>query len=193
MEKIDYTTYQGFMAPDADLSLLRDRQGRMRTRSLFFEAFDYRSRDSGLKPLYTLAEDTKHGLPSFWKIYMECPTEYEAAIKLVGSIRHWDTLLNANWFLNPTLRDTNGHYVLGLEKWRDYKEQKDLAFARSTLLRLAKEGNVAAAKALLGERQVVEPKKQVARKKEADEVAPLMDSEDQAVQRDAQLLKLISK
>lgn len=192
MEKIDYENYQGFMAPDADLSLLRDKQGRMRTRSLFFEAFDYRSKDSGLKPLYTLAEDTKHGLPSFWKIYMECSTEYEAAIKLVGSIRHWDTLLNANWFLNPTLRDTNGHYVLGLEKWREYKEQKDLAFARATLIRLAKEGNVAAAKALYGEAQPA-IKKTTVRKKEADEVAPAMDSEDQAVQRDAQLLQLVSK
>lgn len=190
MDKIDYSSYLGFEAADADTSVLRDGQGRMRTRSLFYETFDYRVKGGSLEPLYTLAEDTKHGLPSFWKIYMECPTEFQAAIRLVGGIRHWDVLVNTKWFMNPTLRDTNGNYVLGLEKWREYRARRDNDLAKAVLIKLAGEGNVAAAKALLAadRAEVVTDAK---KKKEADTVSPVMDSEDQAVLRDAQLLKLV--
>ena len=191
MDKIDYESYQGFMAQDADLSLLRDKNNRMRTRSLFYEAFDYRAKESGLSPIYTLSEDTKYGLPPFWKVYMSCSTEYEAACKLVGGIRHWDALLNTKWFLNPTLRDMNGNYVLGLEKWREYKEQQDQAFAKTVLINLAKQGNVAAAKALLVPDKLAEAKPVAKRKKEEDEVGAHMDSEGQAIMNDAKLLKLI--
>lgn len=190
MDKIDYENYQGFLAADADESVLRDSVGRMRTRSLFHETFDYRTKASGMTPLYTLAEDTKHGLPSFWRIYMTCLTEYDAARKLVGGIRHWDALLATRWFHTPTLRDSNGHYILGLNKWREYKEQQDQSYVRELLLSMAKGGNVAAAKALLTEKAPI-PKTTEKKKKEADEVSAQMDSEDQAVQKDAQLLKLV--
>lgn len=189
-DKIDYDDYMGFADPKADKSVLKDGRGVLRTRSLFKETFDYRVKDPNLVPLYTLAEDTKHGLPSIWRIFMDCDTETEAALKIVGSLRHWDVLCNCRWFQKPELRDTNGIYVLGLDKWREYKAKKEQDMIKSVLMQLALSGNVNAAKALLAGQKVEEPKV-TAKKKKEEEVAPMLNSEEADIMADSKLLQLV--
>ena len=78
----------------------KDKMGRWRTQSLFFELYLVDAEAKGLEPIYTLKADDWKGLPSFKRIYIECedPTEYTAAIKLLGYWEHWQKLTEAGWF-----------------------------------------------------------------------------------------------
>ena len=81
---------------------LKDRQGRYRTQSLFHELIQWNTRQN-YEPLYTLAEeDGKFGLPSARQIYLQAedPTEYEAAMALVGSWDHWQKLMGNEGFMD---------------------------------------------------------------------------------------------
>lgn len=80
--------------------VLRDKQGRYRTQSLFKE-YEYQSTD--YPPLWTLKEEDftnrnlstdKVELPSLKKLYMEIadPTEYEFAMQAFGTWKQWDKI-----------------------------------------------------------------------------------------------------
>lgn len=93
---------------------LKDRIGRPRTLSLFWE---HRLPDY-VAP-YTLKDYDHEGCMSMYQKYMEYsdPTEYSVALGLLGSWKHWQTLCAAPWF-KP--------YI---EQWRGELKQK-LAYER---------------------------------------------------------------
>jgi len=142
MDNYDYIAYLGYSDPDADRSLMKDVGGRYRT-NIFYE-FN-KSRHEDYPPLYTMREDEWKGLPSAYRIYMTSDSEYEAAMKLVGSWAHWQRLLKCKPFMN------GGEEIgiwMGLEQWREEKAIQDQAMAYNQLKTSAAGGNVAAQKLL---------------------------------------------
>lgn len=75
---------------------LRDVNGRYRTQSLFLETHT----GSNDAPVYTLRHHEHNGLPSARQVYLEAadPTEFRAAIALLGSWEHWQRLTRTGWF-----------------------------------------------------------------------------------------------
>jgi hypothetical protein len=143
MDRSYYITYQGFSDPDADRSILKDSIGRYRT-NIFYE-FN-KSAQEDYPPLYTMREDEWKGLPSAYRIYMESDSEYEAAMKLVGSWAHWQRLLKCKPFINGG--EDLGIWM-GLDQWREEKAIQDKAVAYNQLKMSAMGGNVQAQKLLL--------------------------------------------
>jgi hypothetical protein len=96
-------------------------------------------------PMYTMYELPKDDLPSAYQIYMQSESEYEAAMKLVGSWTHWQRLCKSNKFMNGSEMES----WTGLASWREEKEIKDKAYAYMLLKVSAADGNVQAQKAVL--------------------------------------------
>jgi len=70
--------------------------------------------------------------------------EYDAAIKLVGSMAHWRKLCALSWFLQ-------GRTLCGFEgliQWREDMAARDATEAKRVLLDQCKQDNVSAARAL---------------------------------------------
>lgn len=103
------------MSKNYSFSELKDKQGRYRTLSLFWE-YGYinnqRAEEGGLKPLFTLKDQdiVKDGVtyPSLKKIYMTYEHvpgyEYEFAIDVFNSWDHWNKLVNSTAFLRDTIK-----------------------------------------------------------------------------------------
>ena len=138
-----YITYTGFSDPDTDRSVLKDSIGRYRT-NIFYE-FN-KSAQADYPPLYTMREDEWKGLPSAYRIYMASDSEYEAAMKLVGSWAHWQRLLKCKPFMKGG--EDMGIWM-GLEQWREEKAIRDKAQAYNQIKLSAAGGNVQAQKLLL--------------------------------------------
>ena len=137
---MDYYSFIGFADPQADRSILKDSMGRYRT-NIFYE-FNKVAHEE-YPPLYTMREDEWAGLPSAYQIYMLSDSEYEAALKLVGSWQHWQRLLKCRPFMEGS--DDGGAWV-GLESWRKEKEIREKALAFNQLKISAAGGNVTAQK-----------------------------------------------
>jgi hypothetical protein len=135
-----HANYVGFSEPDCDRRILKDSTGRYRT-NLFYEFNKARQED--YPPLYTMREEPWMGLPSAYQIYMFSDSEYEAALKLVGSWHHWQRLLKSRPFVEGT---QDGVQWTGLQVWRDEKEIRDKATAYNQLKMNAAQGNVQAQK-----------------------------------------------
>ena len=111
---------------------------RHSTQALFYE---YRHKSSSkIQAPYTLKNyDVNIGGRHYRSMYMEymaCDSEYEAAIKLLGSYAHWLRLTKTNWF---------APYI---EEWEEERNIRDDALARSVIIRLTDAHNVTAAKSL---------------------------------------------
>lgn len=117
-----------------------------RTLSLFEETNSHPT----LLSVYSLKEDDGN-FPSAHRIYMNAPTEYHAALELLGSYDHWKTLASAQWFLTGRINGQSIPGFSGLLNWRIEKEAKAAAIAKQTLITNAQNGETAAAKALLTE------------------------------------------
>lgn len=135
----DHLIFEGFSDPETDRSILKDSIGRYRT-NLFLE-FN-KSRHEFSPPIYTMRELPHKGLLSAYLIYMNSDSEYDAALKLVGSWQHWQKLLKSKAFLSGT---DAGQWT-GVQAWRDEKEFKDRAVAYDQLRVNAATGNVQAQK-----------------------------------------------
>lgn len=123
-----------------DYSVLKDKMGRFRTRSLFKEMWKLNP-NLDAPPLFSLKfEDDKDDLISLKRIYLESndPTEYRFAVGLFKDPRHWRTLCGLEWF-SPFV-----------EKWRWELRAKLRAQAIDNLIRLS-EDNLQAIKALATE------------------------------------------
>jgi hypothetical protein len=114
----------------------------MRSANLFLEATD---NVESYAPLYSLRDHDGNGLPSAYLIYMTSTDEYDAATKLVGSMRHWRKLLNATWFMegNPSKG------FEGLNQWRLDMADRDASQGKSALIKQMKKGDTSAARKLL--------------------------------------------
>jgi len=106
-----------------------------------------------------------HGITyrSMYLIYMSCDSEYEAAIKILGSYPHWQRLASTNWF--------NEH----LSKWKEEMSLREDALAKSKLVSLTERGNVTAARTLLSTapKSVGRPKKAGTRKSDTKDESDL--------------------
>ena len=143
MYDYDYhVTFVGYLDPRKDRSLLKDSMGRYRTN--IFHEFN-KTRHEEYPPLYTMREDSHSGLPSAYQIYMASDSEYEAAMKLVGSWNHWNRLLKSRPFMEGP---EEGATWVGLTEWRKEKQIKDKATAYNQLKISAAGGNVPAQKLL---------------------------------------------
>lgn len=104
---------------------------------------------------------------SMYLIYMNCDSEYEAAMTLLGSWPHWRKLARAKWF------------KIHLDAWNEELEIRENALAKSKLIQLTEAGNVTAARTLLtGKKSAVgKPKKSGKRKaddKDSDDLDAML-------------------
>lgn len=138
-EEDEYQTRKQQLLPKHDDELPIDPAFRHMTKGMFYE-FRHQS-TSELTPIFTLKPydfTDVHGntYASVYLLYMECDSEYEAAIKILGSYNHWKKLARAGWFSSY------------LEEWEAERNIRDEAIARSTLIAAAEAGNVTAANSI---------------------------------------------
>lgn len=126
------------------MSKFKDVMNRYRTESLFLEMIQSTVVDK-YDPLYTLRPGSRKGLPSAYDIYMDSDSEYEAAIRIVGEMKHWRRLCKLKWFMEGS---PDGLWD-GLKQWRLDKAEKDQNEAIKLLKEQAQNGNVTAQKTLL--------------------------------------------
>ena len=135
---INYEEYKGFLDPTADREVLISKHNKPLTATLFVERdamWAIKGQES--RAIYTLGEREREGLPSAYKIYMASVDEYEAAMKLVGSLYHWQALCECDWFMEE------------LKQWRAHLALKDFSLAKSVTLKEARGGDGPAARKLL--------------------------------------------
>lgn len=121
-------------------------------KKLTFGLFQETTRPAQYKkfcPVYTLQENSiwiaepwNVWIPSAKQIYVRSTSEYEAAIKLVGSIEYWNRLLYHDWFVegNDDYRWTS------LNQWREEQRMRKQHLAENILLQKAMNGDTQAAK-----------------------------------------------
>lgn len=99
------------------MSKYKDTKSRMRTQSLFYET-NYGKPKEGLEPIFTLKDEDHKGGDTIYRsmrsiyINMGDPTEYDFAMEVLGSWRHWKKLLD-NKIIRP--------YI---DQWREELEIK---------------------------------------------------------------------
>lgn len=108
------------------------------TAGLFWERRGVsKAEERGFSPIYNLGTLDHDGTLSMYQIYMQCATEYEAALVLLGSLRHWANLLECKWFIPH------------IEQWRKDMAYRDESIGRAAILAGAAGGNTAAGAHLL--------------------------------------------
>lgn len=125
------------------------------TEGLFYETLQMKNKAD--EAVYTLQDRDRGNTPSAYLIYMSSVDEYEAALKLVGSMRHWRKLSNLKWF-----KEGRTDYGFdGLNQWRLDMEARDQSSAKKQLIVAAEEGNVAAMKSIHSMKPKQDTNKQV--------------------------------
>lgn len=119
-----------------------DRRGALKTELLFQETIKA-DRLENYSPMFTLKEQDTD-LPSAYKIYMSSTDEYEAAMKLLGSMRHWRRLCGLKWFMEGI--PMSGFD--GIRSWRRDMELRDKSVSKKQLLDAAEAGVVSAQRAI---------------------------------------------
>lgn len=119
-----------------------DRRGALKTELLFQETIKA-DRLENYSPMFTLKEQDTD-LPSAYKIYMSSTDEYEAAMKLLGSMRHWRRLCGLKWFMEGI--PMSGFD--GLRSWRRDMALRDKSKSKRQLMDAAEAGVVSAQRAL---------------------------------------------
>lgn len=186
MDRNYHETFIGFADPDRDRGILKDSMGRYRT-NIFYE-FN-KTRHEEYPPLYTMREETWAGLPSAYLIYMLSDSEYEAAMKLVGSWNHWQRLLKCKPFMEGS--DESGSWV-GLQQWREEKRIQEKAHAFNQLKISAAQGNVTAQKIIYdGEKENAKGRGRPS-KAEVAKAAKEQAVQEESVKKDLARLGVIS-
>jgi len=121
-----------------------DNSNRPRTESLFLETFR-RDLKGDYEPVYTMRPFDHKGCRSAYLIYMNADTEFDAAMQIVGDMRHWRRLCGLKWFM----KGSEDGLFDGLETWRKDKAEKDATEIIRQLKDKAADGNVPAQKILL--------------------------------------------
>jgi len=143
---IDYSSYIGFNIPNFDTETFKDTRGSLRTKSLFYETITVDAIAAGWRPTYSIRESNKKTeLPSAYRIFMSSVDEYEAALKIVGSLKHWRKLCECTWFMEG---DKPRNFD-GLIQWREDMRLRDASLAKRQLVASAKEGDASSSRKLL--------------------------------------------
>lgn len=123
---------------------LRGGNNIMFTQGLFYE---FGNSDA----IYTLkSEDvTRDGKTyiSVYKVFLESTDEYEAAMRIVGSMQHWRKLCSQSWFTDGM----DVHSWEGIKQAREDMVVRDKSLAKKQLMEAAVSGNVTAMKTIYGE------------------------------------------
>lgn len=107
------------------------------TMALFWEhRYACRWKERGITPVYNLGYTDHDGTLSMPQIYLQCVSEREAALVLLGSWAHWKRLMATDWFMKH------------LTKWREDKLEQDGELGIEVIREQASKGNVQAAKYL---------------------------------------------
>ena len=164
-EEVKLPTQEGeARLPDMkDFSKLFNARGVFFYRQMFYEHSTPASRKTS-PPVFTLKVREHEGLPSAYQVYMDSVDEYDAATKLCPSLKEWDKLKNADWFLNgdPTCAHD------GLLVWRDHMKARDASAMKELLISKAENGDTAAMKAVLAETKAKAPVGRKTKKVKAD-------------------------
>ena len=75
-------------------AILIDQLGVMRTETLFYDMSDNARREK-YSTLYSMRKDNHYGCISAYQVYMSAIDEYDAAMRLVESMRHWKKALQS--------------------------------------------------------------------------------------------------
>ena len=175
----------GFSDPDKDRSVLKFPTGRRRLN--LFKEFNMTAHED-YPPLYTMREESFRGLPSAYQIYMESESEYEAAIKLVGSWTHWKLFLECKDFFEGPSRSGIGW--TGVKSWREEKEIQDAARAYQQLKVSAEMGNVQAQKEIWA--NLTKSKKGAPSKAEIAKAAKEAAESTASIKEDLKRLELVT-
>lgn len=134
---------------------LRGKNGVYMTQALFYE------QPSGEDEIakFTLKDYDHKGYISMYLVYMQYDTEYEAALRLLGSWKHWCKLKELAWFKEH------------VDAWNAERDLRDKALAKQQLKENAENGNVTAQRLLYtGEEKKTTRKKKTEEKKAGDVV-----------------------
>lgn len=170
---MDYSTYKGFMSDD-----MNPRDYYSSSPSCLFKEIAPQYTDNAM---YTMEDFDKDGLPSARRIFMACDTEYEAAIKLVGSWQGWLKLTRNKLFMDGGLTSQWG----GLDEWRLERIERDKSLAKAQLMKAARSGNVSAQRTVYEDKDKLGPNKKKATQSEA--------KQDHILEEANARLKLIKK
>lgn len=108
------------------------------TAALFWEKrHDVRWKERGITPIFNMSMKDHNGTLSFGQLYLQCSSDYQAALVILGKWEHWERLLNTKWF--PPY----------LQKLKEQKVLYDEALACAKLQEQAHKGNVTALRYLL--------------------------------------------
>lgn len=186
-EDIDHLNWQ------STEELVRSPTNRRKTLSLFIETINP-AQFKKYGPVMTLAEKPKWDylretwLPSAKQIFVLSNSEYEGAMKLVGSMEHWNMLLDCDWFVNGKEKDAS---FTSLTQWKKEQQDRIASLAQTHLLEAAMAGNVTAIKALLYGNSAG-PKRGRPSKEEVKGELKKQTREEQSVQSDKdRILRLV--
>lgn len=100
-------------------------------------------------------------------VYLQCDTEYEAAMRFVTSWEHWKAIA------------ASPHCKPMIDSWREEKMLQDQTKARKTLLEAANKGNLTAA------RVIYDAKKEEKQTKDAEKLQKEIDQKEQSLLKDS--------
>lgn len=143
------------------------------TQALFWEyRSQTRSEERGITPVYNLSKRDHDDTLSMYQIYMQCSSEYEAAIVLLGDYAHWEHLCTRPWFSQR--RDA----------WERERSVRDYANGITGLRKAAEAGNASAAEKLMN---LSKPKAPVGRPspKRREEEGKFKDDVDRYLEQQA--------
>lgn len=150
-----------------------DTMNRPRTESLFVETVRNDIAEK-FPPVYTMRSYDRDGCKSAYQIYMNSANEYDAAMKIVGDMRHWRRLCGLKWFMEG---DDEKAFD-GLSQWREDKALKDQAEQIKLLKEQAESGSTTAQKILLdlsGAKKVGRPAKARDTSADQERVSQIVD------------------
>lgn len=148
-----YAEFVGFSDPIIDRGILHDSRSVRRTQTLFVDV----NVNKKYEPLYTMRDQDHKGYISAYQIFMHSVDEYDAALKLVGSLEHWEKLCDLKWFREgDDVRNFSG-----IEKWRLDMTKRDVMMAKKTIMKqISSSNDVSASRALLNMHKKEEAAKQ---------------------------------
>lgn len=125
----------------------RAANGQLLSEGLFAETLQFKAETP---PVYTLKEHEivykNKQLPSAYQVILWSNSEYDAAIRLLGSIRHWERLKKSKRIWENGVTSTA---AIPLSIALEDMNQRIQALAKNVLIQEAQEGNVNAAKSIL--------------------------------------------
>jgi hypothetical protein len=147
----------------ADYRQFQNDQGAFVTTALFYEPSKYSKNLSDIGPFYSMYSIPEPGYESAKEIYLNAVDEYDAAMKIFGSLKLWNRVTKMSWFADPKSPLT----YEGLNAWREEKRLRDLSRTRVLLEEASDNGDISATKKLYDEAKKRSIESQVTTKKGA--------------------------